>query len=296
MSAALSISAVIPSFNHAALLKDAIESVLAQTRPVQELIVVDDGSTDNTREVVAAFQDRVRYVYQLNRGLSAARNTGIREARGDWLAFLDADDSWLPDKIRLQEEALRRAPDAVLVYNSIWLVEPDGERRLVQARPPDSIWPSLRYKNCICGSGSAVLVRKDVLKEAGGFDETLTGCEDWDVWFRLARKYSFTYVPEPLAVLRSYPGSMSRDPERMVTNTEKILDKTLLDGLDGWSRYWWRRRILSAALYSAAISARDFSLQRERSYLWRSLRQFPMPSFMGVRWTSLLLNVVRSMR
>lgn len=296
MSAGLNISAVIPSYNHAALVKEAIASVLAQSRPLQEVVVVDDGSTDDTRQVVADFSGPVRYVYQSNRGLSAARNTGIREARGDWLAFLDADDSWLPEKTRLQEEAVLREPQAVLVYNSVWMAEPDGERRLAQAAPPSSLWPNLRYRNCICGSGSAVLVRKDVVQDAGGFDETLTGCEDWDLWFRLALKHPFTYVPEPLAVLRSYAGSMSRDPERMITNTERILEKTLLQGLDGWSRYWWRRRIRSAALYSAGISARDFSHQKERSFLWRSLRQYPWPHFLGVRWSALLLNVFRSMR
>ncbi len=296
MTSGLNISAVIPSYNHSALLKEAIASVLAQTRPVQEVVVVDDGSTDETRQVVAGFSGKVRYVYQDNRGLSAARNTGIREARGDWLAFLDADDSWLPEKIRLQEEALRREPQVMLVYNSVWMAEPDGTRRLAQAAPPSSLWPTLRYRNCVCGSGSAVLVRKDVVQDAGGFDETLTGCEDWDLWFRLAMKHPFTYVPEPLAVLRSYPGSMSRDPERMVANTEKILERTLLQGLSGWSRYWWRRRIRCAALFSAGISARDFSRRRERSYLWRSLWQYPFPGFLGKRWASLVLNVLRSMR
>src|SRR5258706_1971108 len=114
------ISAVIPTYNRSQVLKRAIESVIAQTRPVDEIVVVDDGSTDETASTVAAFGDQVRYIHQHNQGISGARNTAIRAASGDWIALLDDDDEWLPEKVRKQEEAIASCPDAVLVYSNYW--------------------------------------------------------------------------------------------------------------------------------------------------------------------------------
>src|SRR5690242_5171951 len=126
----MKISAVIPTYNHERYLPFALDGALRQTRPLDEIIIVDDGPKDQTRQLVARYGDQVRYIYQDNAGLSAARNAGMRAATGDWVAFLDADDGWLPDKIRWQEEVARRTPAAVLVYNRALFLQPDGSTTL----------------------------------------------------------------------------------------------------------------------------------------------------------------------
>ena len=288
----MDISVIIPSYNHATYIAEAIQSVLRQTVPAQEVIVVDDGSTDQTREVVAQFPAPVRYIYQPNRGLSAARNTGIQASMSKWVAFLDADDWWLPEKIRLQTEALERNPSAVLVYCSVWLQRPDGKRIYNSACDPSRLWPRIRYQNCTTGSGSAVLVRKDVVVEAGGFNENLTACEDWDLWVRLALRYPFASVREPVVVGRQHDSSMSTAYERMLANMEKIMEGTLLQGLSGWQRFFWRRRIRSAELFRAALSARAADLHMERNLLRKSLLQWPSPLFIPLRWAALARNIL----
>src|SRR5689334_19281127 len=140
-------SVVIPAYNYGRYLGRAIDSALAQTRPVDEIIVVDDGSTDNTREVAESFGERIIYVYQKNKGLSAARNTGIRKATGDWVAFLDADDWWHPDKIKRQLEAASKDPEIGLVYTASWVVTPEGDKTPTTLADPNHLWPAIRYNN-----------------------------------------------------------------------------------------------------------------------------------------------------
>jgi hypothetical protein len=156
------------------------------------------------------------------------------------------------------------------------------------------LWPALRYQNCVSG-GSAVLVRKDVVVEAGCFDEGLRACEDWDLWVRLAVNYweRFVAVHEPVLVIRAASTTMSADYIRMTHNTEKILEKTLLQGLDGLSRSCWRRRIRSADLYRAAISARYWSDRMERALLGKSLLQWPSPFFIAPRLRALQINLTK---
>jgi len=288
----MEISVVIPTYNHARFLAQAIESALSQTYPVCEVIVVDDGSTDNTREIVAGFGDRVRYIYQDNSGPSRARNRGIREARFPWIALLDSDDWWLPEKLRLQTEALERDPGAVLVYSSVYWVRQDGTWELRRALPPNRLWPRLRYHQCVLGSDSVVLVRRDALLEAGGFDETLIACEDWDLWVRRGVRPRFTCVSEPIAAIRIEPDSLSADGSRMLLHAERIMEGTLLLGLTGFRRWCWRRRIRGADLYRAALNARDAGLREERQLLLKSLAQWPSPLLLPARWPALVQNLL----
>jgi glycosyltransferase involved in cell wall biosynthesis len=288
------ISAVIPAYNYGRYLGRAIESVLAQTRPVDEVIVIDDGSTDDTAAVAASFGQRVRYIYKENRGLSAARNTGIRAAQGDWLAFLDADDCWRADKIQLQMESVERNPDCALVYTSSSTFTLDGVTNSYRAIDPSLIWPTLRYQNCISG-GSGVMVRKDVFLELDGFDETLTACEDWDMWVRIGRKYKFSLVQEPVTAVMVAHASMSSDHVRMLTNTERILEKTLLADLRGLDRWIWRRKIWASQMFAASISARKGNSGQALTLILRSLAQWPSPFFIPLRWLVLgsLLKTIR---
>ena len=284
------ISAVIPTYNHASYIASAIESVLSQTVGVDEIIVVDDGSTDETVQVVRRFSERIRYIFQPNAGLSAARNTGIRLATGNWLAFLDADDFWSPNKIELQLVALTQSPEAVLCYGGVVLHDVTlCVNTAVSATAPQKIWPLLRFKNCITGSGSAVLVRKDVVLEAGGFAESLTACEDWDLWVRLARQHPFTAVSDPVVTLRVRPASLSASTERMLTNVELLMEKTLLSDLTGLRRAIWARRIRSWALYSHSWTEPD--VDRRKMMVTQSLLQWPSPFFAPRRFVTLLYNL-----
>jgi len=287
------VSAIIPCYNYGKYLPRAIDSILAQTRPVSEILVVDDGSTDNTREVATSYGDRVQYIFQQNQGRAAARNHGMREATGDWIALLDADDWWFPEKIELQLKAAAARPEAVLVYTGITCQDPEGASESFQATDPARLWPALRFSNCITGSASAALIRRDVLLAEGGFNETLRECEDWDCWFRLARKYPFAAVMEPVTVLMMWPGSASYNNDRMLANTKKLLDTTLLADLSGWRRVLWRHRIWAAVLFGAALNARQQGRREERAWLFQSLRHWPSPAFMPKRWWALYRNIAR---
>ncbi len=211
MSKNITITAVIPAFNGAAHIRRAIDSVLAQTRPADEIIVVDDGSTDSTAELVRAYGDQVRLIEQSNGGASAARNTGILAATGDWIAFLDADDEWLPNRLAVQTEILRHHPDLVWVSgNAISCscaenrqapdVKPDTVRRFLG----DKVFLNdylAGYTKGIRGNTDTKLIRRDVLVEAGFFDPSLKKAEDIELWWKIAYRHPrIGFVAEPLAI------------------------------------------------------------------------------------------------
>jgi glycosyltransferase involved in cell wall biosynthesis len=189
------ITAVIPTYNSASLLGRSVGSVLAQTSPVDEVIVVDDGSTDATRDVVAAFDGPVRYVRQEHAGVSAARNAGIREAGCEWIAFLDADDEWFPHKIARQRDILARHPSLHWCACAPVLVVNRNGRREEVSRLKENVpgRPSVvRYfrdaLDLNFGTGCYV-IRRSALDEAGPFDTSLRRGEDRDVWWRIAMRH-----------------------------------------------------------------------------------------------------------
>ncbi|MGB9605347.1 MAG: glycosyltransferase family 2 protein [Bryobacteraceae bacterium] len=270
------ISVIIPTYNCAPFLGQAIESVLGQTRPVDEILVVDDGSTDETEAVVRSFAPKLRYIQQSNQGVSQARNTAIQEATGDLIAFLDADDWWLPDKIRRQEEAMRGRPDAVLCYTGVLDYLPDGSVRSKPAPDPQRLWPQLRLRQCL-GPPSSWVVRKESLVEAGGFRRQMRACEDWELLVRLARRRRLVAVPEPLTCYRIRPASLSQEIETMLRSVEQMLEETLVCDLQGWRRVVWRRRIRAEQWFRMAIVARDTHSKHLAGLLWESFRQWPLP-------------------
>ena len=232
MSALVSI--VIPAYQSARWVRDAVASALAQTHPSCEVIVVDDGSTDGTAALLAAaFADAIQIVQQPNRGLAAARNTGLRRARGEYVQFLDADDVLLPDKIATQVAAFGRAPDVDVAFcDFAWLVE--GRTQLADMPVPEivdghALHALLGRNFIVC---HAALVRTAALQRAGGFDETLSACEDYDLWLRLAGAGSrFLHTPGKLALYRRTPGSMSAQSERQFSATADVLAKAERGGL-----------------------------------------------------------------
>ena len=199
ITAAKHISVVIPAFNRIAVLRRAIDSVLAQTCPPGELIVVDDGSDDSTRELIAScYADTVKYIYQANHGVSHARNTGIKMAKGKWIALLDSDDEWHPEKLQLQLEALTRHPEYEFCHtNEIWIR--NGIR--VNAMNKHEKSGGYIFVRCLplCViSPSSALIKKSVFDRIGFFDEGMPACEDYDLWLRYCSASPVLYIETPL--------------------------------------------------------------------------------------------------
>ena len=197
------VTVVIPTYNRASFLREAIDSVLEQTFRSFELIVVDDGSTDGTGDLLRSYGSRLRSIYQENRGPSAARNAGIRAARGEWLAFLDSDDYWLPEKLAKQVAFVRENPHVRICYTEeIWYrrgrrVNPAKKHRKYSG------WIFQRMLPLCIVSPSSVMIHRKVLDEVGMFDEELPACEDYDLWLRIGARYPIYLIPEPLIVKRN---------------------------------------------------------------------------------------------
>ena len=227
----MSVSLVIATFNHGRVLAEAIDSALSQTLDPVEVVVVDDGSTDDTPTVLARYDARIRVLRQPNRGLAAARNAGLAATRGTYVAFLDADDVLAPAKLAEQVALLERAPTVGWTYCDV-LIETvatgarvmASERFGYRSRALDGwLFPELIHGNFI--PAIAPLVRRAALDVVGGFDERLTALEDWDLWLRLALSAEARYSPAVLATYRIQPGGMSEDRSRMDRNRFRVLDK-----------------------------------------------------------------------
>ena len=191
------VSVIIPTFNRAWTLKTALDSVLAQDYKGVEVLVVDDGSTDNTQELLAPYQDRIHLLTQPNQGVSAARNRGIRHSRGEFIAFLDSDDAWESHKISCQVDFFDKNPEAMICQTQeIWIrkghrVNPQKKHQ----KPSGMIFePSLHL--CLV-SPSAVMMRKELFDIKGGFNEAFPVCEDYDLWLRISADYPVYLIDRP---------------------------------------------------------------------------------------------------
>ncbi len=196
------ISVIIPTYNRRRLLLEAIESVEKQTYSNVELIVVDDGSTDETAQLGETTSPLFRYTRQENRGPAAARNHGARIARGEWLAFLDSDDIWMPDKLARQWQTLEAEPEFRAIYtNELWIRR--GVR--VNQRRKHRKYSGWIYPYCLplcIVSPSSILLHRELWEEAGGMDESLPAAEDYDLWLRLSWRHQFRLLDELLITKR----------------------------------------------------------------------------------------------
>mgnify|MGYP005725567305 CR=1 FL=1 len=202
------ISVIVPTFNRATTLPRAIQSVLNQTFTPVEIIVVDDGSTDNTQKLVEENFPSVHYIFQKNQGVSSARNTGIKQTKGEWPAFLDSDDEWLPAKLEKQIKALKKHSKTgtnknfqleylICHTNETWIR--NGKR--VNQKKKHQKFGGFIYQKCLplCViSPSSVIIHRSVFEDVGLFDESLPACEDYDLWLRICAKYPVLYLEEPL--------------------------------------------------------------------------------------------------
>jgi len=204
------VSVIIPTRNRAAMVREAVDSVLAQKDARLELIVVDDGSTDETPEVLSSYRDRIRLIRQDNRGVSAARNRGVQAARGEWIAFLDSDDLWLPGKLRAQLSFFASHPGLLICQTEeVWIR--NGRRwnpKKYHAKPSGYCFGRL-LERCLV-SPSAVMMHRSLLDGVGLFDESLPACEDYDLWLRIGCRHPIGLVPEPLVIKRGgHPDQLS---------------------------------------------------------------------------------------
>ena len=192
-----SVSVIIPTYQLAHLVGQTIDSVLAQTYTDYEIIVVNDGSTDNTKEVLASYGDRITVIHQENQGAAAARNAGIMATRGKYIAFLDHDDLWLPNKLEKQIAYLESNPKIGLVYSDTFFFNEEGVYPYTFAQanniPPVQHCWTLFVRNSIM-SCSVVVVRRECLDEVGLFDATTVPCDDYDMWLADHRKISYLFL------------------------------------------------------------------------------------------------------
>jgi glycosyltransferase involved in cell wall biosynthesis len=225
------VSVIIPTYNRAGVLRRAVDSVLAQTYQDVELLVIDNGSTDQTSHVIAEYGDRVMSVVQENRGVSSARNTGIRAASGEYVALLDSDDAWLPDKLARQLEVMTQHPEIPLCHTEeIWI------RRGVRVNPmkKHQKYGGYIFSYCLplCViSPSSVLIRRWLFEEVGEFDETFPACEDYELWLRITKTYPVSFLDAPLVVkYGGHSDQLSRQYWGLDRFRIKALEKLLQTG------------------------------------------------------------------
>ena len=223
---------IIPAFNAARFLPFSLESVVSQTFDDWRILLVDDGSTDNTAEAVAPFLDRlgskIRYIKQENRGLPAARNTAIRASTAEFLALLDADDVWLPCRLSESLKILRERPQVGLVYGLITGIDQENRPGITWggnlSDADGHIAPQI-YMRKVELPCPTITFRRKCVDEVGFFDETMRATEDRDLWLRIALRYEVGFVPKVLAYYRLSPNSMSTDPQRMLQAQLKFIRK-----------------------------------------------------------------------
>lgn len=223
------ISVVIPTYNRVSFLKEAIDSVLDQTFRNFELIVVDDGSTDKTSELLLSYDKKIKVIKKANKGPSSARNRGIKAAKGEWIAFLDSDDAWKPDKLEKQMQFIKDNPDIKICQTEeIWVR--NGKR--VNPRKKHEMHSGWIYEQCLrlcIVSPSSVIIHKDVFEKVGLFDETLLACEDYDLWLRVAPYFPICLVREKLIVKQ---GGHADQQSRKISSLDCLRIKAILKSLE----------------------------------------------------------------
>jgi glycosyltransferase involved in cell wall biosynthesis len=259
------VSVVVPSYNRAPLLARTLRGVLAQEFIDLEVVVVDDGSTDDTAGMLANADTRVRVIRnQRSEGVSAARNRGVAAARGEWIAFCDDDDLWSPHKLIRQLEAADGAGAGWVYAGDVHI---DAALRVLSGGPPldpEAVLARMSRSNPLPSGSSNVLVRTSVLASIGGFDPTLRRTEDWDLWIRLARTGSPGWVREPLVAYSFHAGNVVTHPGEMVNEARRLaarygipVDVTAMHRRAAWASLRGGRRLRAVGYYARAIGRGD---------------------------------------
>jgi len=274
MSENTRVSVIIPTYNGAHLLDRAIQSVLNQTYQDFEIIVVDDASTDNTEGLVKSFDDgRIQYNrHEVTKGAAAARNTGIKIARGDYIAFQDSDDEWLPEKLEKQIKVFVDASSNVgVVYTGFWRIKNNKKVYIPFSRitqKEGNIHRSLLETNFI--GTPAAMVKTECLSRLGTFDERLPRLQDWELWIRISKYYCFKCIDEPLVISYYQPGSISSDRNALIRAHKLILETHFGDIKK-------EKRILARHFANIGdLLCAERELKQGRSYILKAVKVYPM--------------------
>ncbi len=271
------ISVIIPSYNRIQTIKPALHSVIQQSIPACEIIVVDDGSTDQTNQLMQEQFPEIRLIRQKNQGVSAARNRGIREATGNWIAFLDSDDTWLMDKLSLQVEEIKKNPKHPLCHtNEFWVR--NGKR--VNPMKKHEKKGGFIFQNCLprCViSPSSTLIKKDLFDQVGVFDETLPACEDYDLWLRICARYPVAYIAQPLVTkYGGHKDQLSKKYWGMDRFRIQALDKLLSSGSLKVDQEKAARPILHKKCRILIKGAEKYQNEAVQDYCEGLMRRFPL--------------------
>lgn len=257
------ISVIIPAYNKADFTVKTVESVLNQTYNPIEIIVVDDGSTDNTKQLLSKYSDRITYIYKKNAGACSARNLGIEVSIGTYIALLDCDDIYLPNKIEMSVDYLNKNTQCGFVYTSVYFI--DGQDNILRIYPSLNnlcegyISRRLLTKNFI--PNSTVVIRKACFQKTGFFDESIFTPADWDMWLRLSENYKAGYINIPLTKYRISSNYILNNPEQAEKENLAVLEKA-----------FYRNHTISNRLRNDAVSnvylssALNYLLKKEFSY------------------------------
>jgi glycosyltransferase involved in cell wall biosynthesis len=295
MNEPVRVSAVTPTYNRAGYLAECIDSVLGQDFPGLEHVIVDDGSTDDTPRVLERYEGRVRAFRQENAGQSTAWNVAVEKARGEYVAFLDSDDAWLPGKLARQIPMLDADPGAGLLYAAVEYIDEKGERSPVrQSRrgtPSGWILPHLLRHN-VMNTGT-VVVRRELLEKAGSFDSQYVSVNDWDMWLRVCIDTRVIHDPTPSCLMRRHADQIIADKEMMDESWVRLLENNLvrLEGLAPQHLPLARRKLARHYLRRARRAFREDRRQDARAELTRGLELDP-----SVRLSAVKLRVEGLMR
>ena len=289
------ISVIIPTYNYARYLPEAIDSALGQTYAPVEVIVVDDGSTDATPDVLAAYGDRIRVLRQTNQGVAVARNAGIAAARGEYLAFLDSDDIWCPRKLELQIARFDMDPSLGLVHCGLETFDGEGQPSEVRLRGMEGhvAHDMLRFNNDVIMTGSNIIVPKRVAEEIGGFDSRLPPSEDWDFCYRVATRYPIGFVAEVLVRYRKHGSGIHMNIAKMENASLLALKKAFasddpaVQSLRNLS-YGRLHRILAGCYFETR------QLSRFASHVLQSLRHDPRNLGYFAAWPLRVISRLRA--
>lgn len=298
----LIVSVIIPTYNRANLVGRAIKSVLEQTFKNIELLVIDDGSDDDTEKVVKNFDsEAIKYIqHEENKGAAVARNTGIENARGEYVAFLDSGDEWFPQKLEKQVSVLKKKKDVGIVYvGTIYFDERynDNLLEIVIPKYKGMVYRKLLEKNIVCGGCSSVLIRKQCFEYVGGFDSEFPAAQDWDMWIRIAKLYKFDYIPNILLKYFSQKIGISQNIYAIIEGKKKFLNKHRKD---------IKNMPLSCYSYHlfqiGSLLCKVGDIREGRWYLWRSFIVFPnfrsfikvMLSLLGVFFYKKLMFIINT--
>lgn len=273
------VSVIIPTYNRARFIEEAIKSVLAQDFEDYEIIVVDDGSNDNTREIVKSFKNKkIRYFFQENKGRSKARNRAISLAQGQYLAFLDSDDVFLPGKLTKQVKCLDEHPKIGMVYASALTMDENGHKLKKKYRATSSgfIYKEVAFTVPLLIIVPTVMVRKEVIDKVGGFDEKMHSFEDVDLWRRISKEFPVLAISKPLCRIRSHFDILREPPQQLLKTIDYYVKKIFQEDKElGW---FYKRRAASYLYFGYYNTVRIDKNRHKLSYpfLARSFVYWPL--------------------